>query len=683
MGIWRGRTTFLGPDQHRWTVARSPTIAAAEREDIYPRELMAHQARQWCSDIRVLVLLLDVVRELHDEQGLRLSGEVAEHLLIRAFESGRLVALRGPHDPPPGRPRPPPRPFPNMPVRPARPVRDKHFLDVTIEDEEGKPLAGRVYKLTLPDASVERGTVDGSGRIYRANVAEGTAWFEILPADAPPVIAEDVPPPSAPATSPTTFTLRLVDELGQPVAGVDLAFAHGGATDTVTTDADGRATLNDPAGAPAATATFGDGSALRDAVRDRWNGPRDGDALVDSAEVAVIELHADLPPVVLAPTVEQTLSVQPYVERVRLLGRFFSRNKCFFLPGGLDGARAIVAEYAASPGAALLVVGHTDSTGSPDYNDAISLERARSLAAFLAGDSGAWLDWYGDDKPNEKRWGVAEDQAMIGAMPDAAQRSGDEAPVTWYQRTRGLGVDGVAGPQTRGRLVPEYMALEGTSLPSGVAITAHGCGQNFPADPAPDGADDPDNRRVEAFFFDGALGVQPPPPGDNSGIGSPDYPEWVRRAKRTLDVGPGSNVAPFRYGLRWNDLGPLSDQAALHIESTDGAQVVDLPGASSESRGDMRVFTFDGARPGISYYGSLVDGDLQIPLFGPAALYRIQDEDDPYDVLPLPPQDAADEEVPGDAPSSDVPSGPDPDLDQLAVAAAASDAQSTPTLALA
>jgi hypothetical protein len=46
---------------------------------------------------------------------------------------------------------------------------------------------------------------------------------------------------------------------------------------------------------------------------------------------------------------------------------------------------------------------------------------------------------------------------------------------------------------------------------------------------------DPDNRRVEVFFFDGVLGVQPPPPGDNSRPGSAEYPEWVKRAKRTLD----------------------------------------------------------------------------------------------------------------------------------------------------
>jgi outer membrane protein OmpA-like peptidoglycan-associated protein len=367
-----------------------------------------------------------------------------------------------------------------------------------------------------------------------------------------------------------TFTVLLVDELGNPVSGVPFAMKHGDASDTETSDDSGQAQIADDA-VLVATASFADANALREALRDRWNAPRDGDFVQEADNVTVVELHGDLPSVDLAPGVTHTLSVQPYVERGRLLGGYFDTSKSFLLPSGLDGVRAIVAMYGDNQGAALLIVGHTDTSGSTAYNDPLSLERANALKDYLTQNVYGWLPWYGEAKPKEKRWGIGEDTAMIGALPDAGSRDDSESPIAWYRRTRGLPPGEKPDKPMRQKLIGEYMALEGTSLPDGISVTTHGCGENFPADATPDGVADPDNRRVEVFFFDGVLGVQPPPPGDNSGPGSTEYPEWVKRAKRTRDHEHGNDHSVV-INLALRDPGAFLLRNAPYRVTVDGAE---------------------------------------------------------------------------------------------------------------
>jgi outer membrane protein OmpA-like peptidoglycan-associated protein len=332
------------------------------------------------------------------------------------------------------------------------------------------------------------------------------------------------------------FGIRLVDELGGPITGVTMSFVHGGAKEDVSTDGNGVARLEDSA-ATSATAAIADSKALRKALKPIWDQPRGERAWLDEAQGATVVsiISKALPSFDLQADKVRIVTIQPYVARVRLIGGFFDTNKCFVLPRGLDAIRAVVAMYGEHPKAKLLLVGHTDAAGKPAYNDKVSLERAEATLAYLTDDVGAWYAWYETSKPEEKRWGSKEDAGMIAAMPDFGSRDPSEEPVRWYQRTRGLTVDGIAGSQTRHKLIAEYMALDGTSLPKGIEGVCHGCGENFPDKPTEHSEAAEDDRRVEAFFFDGDLGVQPPPPGKNSQPGSTVYPEWVRRAKRTED----------------------------------------------------------------------------------------------------------------------------------------------------
>jgi hypothetical protein len=236
---------------------------------------------------------------------------------------------------------------------------------------------------------------------------------------------------------------------------------------------------------------------------------------------------------------------------------FFDLDKCFLLPGAMAGIRELRTRYDAQPTANVLVVGHTDTSGEGDYNMSLSLERADAVAAYLKDDVDAWDAFYGDGKPEKKRWGLRETQLMLTALPqggppfypdevngqdDATHR----AAVTAFQRSAGLDDDGIAGPITRKELIKQYMALDGTSLPATATLTTHGCGENFPEEPTGDGKQEADNRRVEIFFFEGP--IDPAPSGKTSAKGASDYPGWLARVNQSIDVvlGGASVTAKLR-----------------------------------------------------------------------------------------------------------------------------------------
>jgi hypothetical protein len=227
-----------------------------------------------------------------------------------------------------------------------------------------------------------------------------------------------------------------------------------------------------------------------------------------------------------------TIVVQPRVICARILELLFDTNKTFLLPSALQHIRAVVELYAKRPKAQLLIVGHTDTTGDPDVNDPLSLNRARSIKAYLEDDVDTWLDYYGDHMHPNARWGAHEDHLMLDAILATTGEELTDTPVRHFQATRGLEADGKLGDNTRRALVTEYMAADGTTLPKGIHPVVHGCGANFPLPP-----DDPPehthDRRVELFFFDPHLGILPPPPGDLSGPDTPEYPEWRRRSVET------------------------------------------------------------------------------------------------------------------------------------------------------
>jgi len=251
------------------------------------------------------------------------------------------------------------------------------------------------------------------------------------------------------------------------------------------------------------------------------------------------------PLVVLAPETgapqQRMIGPAPHVVMARMRGLLFDTNKTFLLPTAMDALAQIREIYEQMDPSVLLVVGHTDTTGEPSVNNPLSLDRAKSVKAYLEDDVDTWLESY--DASGKGKWGAREDRLMIAAMPDFSLRDPEEDLVEWFQRTRDLTVDGKAGPQTRKQLITEYMQRDGVTLADDaeldIDIQAHGCGESFPLagtgfeldKKAADGQEDAFDRRVELFFFDTDFGVRPAPGAPDG----PEYLEWRKRADENHD----------------------------------------------------------------------------------------------------------------------------------------------------
>jgi outer membrane protein OmpA-like peptidoglycan-associated protein len=252
------------------------------------------------------------------------------------------------------------------------------------------------------------------------------------------------------------------------------------------------------------------------------------------------------------------------------------------LPTALPSVLKLRRLYGENAPCQLLVVGHADTRGGPAFNDKLSLERAEATIAYLKDDVQAWFRFYSDSDA-KKRWGKVEDHLMIISMPDFVDKPKGEDAVTFYQRSRGLKVDGVAGDKTRHALIAEYMSLDGASLSDFVgeiAATAHGCGENFPLDDSGEELDaapadqkrDPIDRRVELYFFDPEFGITPAPPGPNSKPGSPEYPLWRQRVAQVVELEADDADAPKVTFVELADAHFRTDSAVVLPEGEDPDQ---------------------------------------------------------------------------------------------------------------
>jgi outer membrane protein OmpA-like peptidoglycan-associated protein len=407
----------------------------------------------------------------------------------------------------------------------------------------------------------------------------------VRPSAEPPAEPDEPEPPprKRPDRKATTwFEVTFVDEVRQAIGDLDVTFSYSGQSVPKTTSGAGTARL-DGVTAGSASASIASLAALRDVLKPRWDQVRQGKRVTPKDGVDVVSLRGDeLAPVMLDREKPKTVSIQPYVVQARLLGMFFDTNKNFLLPTTISAIRQVKRLYDDNPESKLLIVGHTDTSGEPHYNDPLSLERADSVAQYLTDDVDGWLARYGQGVAEKKRWGSTEDLMMIGALQSQRAGASDQAdsvqaaPARWYQKWHNglptgeraanwdeLAEDGKIGSHTRRQLVGDYMNFDETTLPGDVEIVTHGCGENFPLDETGQGIDsgaqqgehDQVDRRVELFFFDGKLGVQPPPPGKNSKPGSQEYPEWRRRATIVHVWTPGEVPLPGEvpYSVRITD----------------------------------------------------------------------------------------------------------------------------------
>jgi outer membrane protein OmpA-like peptidoglycan-associated protein len=200
-----------------------------------------------------------------------------------------------------------------------------------------------------------------------------------------------------------------------------------------------------------------------------------------------------------------------------------------------------VADFAAAHSdQRIIIVGHTDESGDPNYNQSLSERRARGAHAFLtfgrapAAADAAVAEWnelrrtrpVGQTPSVRDSWGTREYQHMLqdlgfynGQVHGTHDDATDQA-VRDFQGANGLNVDGVVGDATWPVLIRAYMAQDPLSVPETQfmpnADPADGCDHGFvrwlgcgermtASSPRPPLCTGPDpawrpNRRTELLF---------------------------------------------------------------------------------------------------------------------------------------------------------------------------------------
>ncbi len=220
----------------------------------------------------------------------------------------------------------------------------------------------------------------------------------------------------------------------------------------------------------------------------------------------------------------------------------FEADKSFPLPAALPTFRAIAELARKEPQRPLLIVGHTDATGTPEHALALSEERAQVIAAYLRDDAAAFIKLYEGAK-----WGLREDQHMLHAMGLYQQQPGGAADAAFQQAVRHLQhaqklkEDGVMGPATRKALIEVYMSADATTVPASVLIRTLGCGQRHPLEKT-QGASEK-NQRVDVFAFEKSP-IVPAPDECASGKhpGCKVYERWLAAVKSQIK--PSAAEAP-------------------------------------------------------------------------------------------------------------------------------------------
>jgi outer membrane protein OmpA-like peptidoglycan-associated protein len=289
-----------------------------------------------------------------------------------------------------------------------------------------------------------------------------------------------------------------------------------------------------------------------------------------------------------------------------MFGMFFETDKAFLLPSAIPGIRVLRRFYEDHRGRGLqvLVVGHTDTAGSDQYNLALSNERAESIGAYLRDRFEVWTAWFGSDRQQSKRWGTREVQHMLSALSDgstrfyggaitgandAATRDAVKRFQQWSNDTRGtaLAVDGDAGPATRPEIIKVYMAQDGTSLPADVPLLTHGCGEFHRAIETGDGVSDERNRRVEVFFFEGPV---TPAPQTCTAPGCKEYPLWDAAVIEEIDLKDRPDEDVLRGRITYLDGRPAAFVPFI-VDISGGAR----KGGFTDSQGRYEVEGVKGA----------------------------------------------------------------------------------------
>lgn len=346
----------------------------------------------------------------------------------------------------------------------------------------------------------------------------------------PPTPAFSVPLPVA--TSLTWFEVRFVDEVGDPIGGLDLSFSILGGSRGGTTDSAGSVRI-EPVDASFADVTVVSIDALRDKLAPRWSKPRK-QKLPSAAALVLRELADTVDAVALENEVPLTVVITPYFRCREVSGAHFEFGRSFVRKDALQTLSEMVEDLQGQPIRKGMIFAHTDKVGPEALNKELSERRAKALFALFTQDHGAWEDLFMNKFSGgnwSEKWGTGEVQHMLGALlvtddgglpldEDGVQGSKTIQAIKRFQRgdypdlpaeQAPLVDDGVVGPMTRRELFLAYAKrISREPLPADRLAMVNGekymgCGEYNPLHLS---AKDAESRRAVVFLFDAAAEPQ-------------------------------------------------------------------------------------------------------------------------------------------------------------------------------
>ncbi|HYQ01121.1 MAG TPA: OmpA family protein [Polyangiaceae bacterium] len=256
-------------------------------------------------------------------------------------------------------------------------------------------------KLDSGELKIQRGTAP-SKPAPRSNVS------------APPELGP--PPESAPAQL-STFKVRFVDEVNDPIDGLDVTFSFEGRRVKKTTDGDGTATV-DGATVSFASVTVTSMASLEKILKPRFATPRVPTA-VEGPHIQAQQLEKEFDPVSLEAEVLETVIITPRFACREIPAVTFEFGRSFFRRQGIQPLAEIAEDLTQDDGQLGWIFGHTDLSGPEQLNKRLSERRARAVFALLTHDFGLWDEMWNaktKESPWFEQWGSREMQHMLNTL---------------------------------------------------------------------------------------------------------------------------------------------------------------------------------------------------------------------------------------------------------------------------
>ena len=328
-------------------------------------------------------------------------------------------------------------------------LREKHRAAAPVTFVADIATATKIDKVLIEQLDVR----EFAGRPER--FAFSLELLEFVPAPPPQTELPPPPPPPPKTTSALQVTVIVDDDPNFDFS--DTAVTVTGPLSTQLTDRKANVWTKDPIPPGAYTVTATATTAGADPMVGTVQ------AQIDPGQRASVEIH---------------LHSGPAIAHAFVVHYWF--DKALIEPCLRRVMRDVSAYAQSHPNEKMLIVGHTDLTGSDAYNQSLSERRARGVFAYLTAGRAhddSVDEWDRLRKKGaalnrlEDNWGVREYQQLLsglgyyGGQIDEAHGPLTDAAVRNFQSDQGLGVDGIVGDETWRALIDSYLSGDALAIP--------------------------------------------------------------------------------------------------------------------------------------------------------------------------------------------------------------------------